>query len=293
MANTRSRRGHLVIIGGAEDRTDESVILRRFVELAGGRNARIVVLATATQRPEAVGGEYVQTLRALRVKDAVALPCQTRGEANDDSTLGLLARATGVFFTGGDQRRIATVIGGSRADTLLHARFDDGLVIAGTSAGAAMMSSTMVLGGSELAPTTTAVQLGPGLEFVPGMVIDMHFAERGRIARLLAAVAMYPHELGVGIDEDTALVVHERHFEVIGSGAVTVIDAGSVTSLAVPEETDPDKGDVAIAMTGVLLHVLPAGYEFDLATRVPVITRATAPVIEDRSALPDLPAEPA
>jgi cyanophycinase len=161
--------------------------------------------------------------------------------------------------------RIATVIGGSRVDSLLHARLDGGgLVIGGTSAGAAMMSSTMILGGTEAGLTTTSVRTGPGMEFLPGVVIDMHFAERGRLNRLLSAVAQYPHELGLGIDENTAILVADGRFEVIGAGSVTVIDAGPASTISAPVD-----GPGPIALCGVRLHVLPAGYTFELTGRRP------------------------
>jgi cyanophycinase len=131
-----------------------------------------------------------------------------------------------------------------------------------------MMSTTMILGGGEQAPSTS-VRTGPGLGFVSGLVVDMHFAERGRIARLLSLVAMFPHELGLGIDEDTAVVVRGSRFEVIGAGTVTVVDAGRATSVRVPAS-----GAGPIALTGATVHVLPSGYAFELATREPVITRA-------------------
>jgi cyanophycinase len=192
----------------------------------------------------------------------------SREEANDPATSEAIEAATAVFFTGGDQSRIAAIFGGSDADTALHAAWERGIVVAGTSAGAAMMSSTMILGGGEQIPSAT-VRTGPGLGFVSGIVVDMHFAERGRIARLLAVVAMFPHELGLGIDEDTAVVVTDTTFEVIGNGAVTVVDAGRATSIRISAE-----GAGPIALTGAQIHVLPSGYAFELTTRTPVIVGA-------------------
>ena len=262
--------GTLVIVGGGEDRTGERVVLSRIVDLAGGEDARVAVLGTATTIPEDVGPMYEKAFGTLGVGEVRFLPCGTREEANDPRTVDAIEQATAVFFTGGDQTRIAGAFGGSDADVALHAAWERGVVVAGTSAGAAMMSSTMILGGGELVPTND-VRTGPGLGFVPGIVVDMHFAERGRIARLLAVVAMYPHELGLGIDEDTAVVVADNRFEVIGSGSVTVVDAGHATSVRIPSgRTGP------IALTGGKVHVLPAGYAFELATRTPVIVGAPA-----------------
>ena len=264
---TDRSKGRLVIVGGGEDRTGEKVILRRFADLAGGSEARIVVIGTATSVPEEVGPVYLDAFRSIGVQEVQFLPLATRQEANDPTVVACVQQATGVYFTGGDQLRIATAIGGSHTDTALHAAFANGVVVGGTSAGAAMMSSTMILGGYDTVPSATTVRTGAGLSFVSGIVIDMHFAERGRMSRLLTVVGLFPHELGLGIDEDTAAIVDGNTFEVIGAGAVTVVDAGEVTSLHAP----PEGVEGPMAMTGVLLHVLPAGYSFDLSSRRPVI----------------------
>ncbi len=260
--------GPLVIIGGGEDRVGERVVLRRIADLAGGESARIAVLGTATTIPDDVETTYRKAFDGLGVADIDFLPCASRQEANDPATVESVERATCVFFTGGDQSRIAAILGGSDTDVALHTAWENGTVVAGTSAGAAMMSTTMILGGGEQIPSTS-VRTGPGLGFVNGLVVDMHFAERGRIARLLAVVGMFPHELGLGIDEDTAVVVTEDRFEVIGNGAVTVVDAGHATSVRLPAD-----GVGPIALTGANVHVLPAGYAFALDTRTPVIVDA-------------------
>jgi cyanophycinase len=162
------------------------------------------------------------------------------------------------------------VIGGTRADSLLQALVREGrIVLAGTSAGAAMMSGTMIVGGDGPGVTMASVRTGPGLEFLPGVLIDMHFAERGRLNRLLSAVALYPHELGLGIDEDTAILADGDVFEVLGSGSVTVVDAGTATDIRVP-------ADGPIALAGARIHVLPAGCRFDLSGRRPSIVDGSA-----------------
>jgi cyanophycinase len=257
--------GKLLVIGGAESHSEEDdTILERFVALAGGATARLVVIATASESPADREKEYRAVFEGLGVAEAVSLRLEDRDQANSDHAVAALERATGVFFTGGDQLRITTVLGGSRADLTLHARLAEGLVLAGTSAGAAMMSSTMILGGKDAAVSTASVRTGPGMEFLPGVLIDMHFAERGRLNRLLSAIAMFPHELGLGIDENTAILVDGDEFEVIGAGSVTVIDAGPATAIRCPTEDDGP-----IALCGVQLHVLPTGYRFDLAERRP------------------------
>ena len=275
MASDSARRGRLLIIGGNERRG--TAILARFVELAGGPAARIVVIAAASLEPDLLETEYVAEFAGLGAGSVAALRLTTRDAANDPGTAAALAAATGVFLTGGDQRRLTTILGGTLADTVLQSLVGAGtVVLAGTSAGAAIMSGTMIVGGEGPGVTTASVQTGPGLEFLPGVLIDMHFAERGRLNRLLSAVALYPHELGLGIDEDTAILADGDRFEVLGSGSVTVIDAGAASDIRVPAAGP-------IALTGARIHVLPAGYAFELSRRRPSVAVPVAvPVAAER-----------
>jgi cyanophycinase len=260
--------GQLVIIGGAEDREEDCEILREFVRLSGGARARLVIISVASNAPAEVAGVYEKTFRRLGARQARALDVAGRADANGDEAVAAIASATGVFFTGGNQLRITRLLGGTRLDTALHLRRGEGLVIAGTSAGAAMMSSVMIVGS---APTMTlragVVELGSGLGFLPGVLIDQHFEQRGRLRRLLAAIAQHPHELGLGLDEDTGLVVEGHAFEDFGSGSVTVVDAGGLTHTNLGEVERHE----LLAVCGVLIHVLPAGYRFDLRNRRPVL----------------------
>ena len=262
------RAGPLVIIGGAEDREEDCEVLREFVRLSGGAGARLVIISVASEAPREVAGIYETTFRRLGVREVRALDVGTRAAANDGEAVAAIGAASGVFFTGGNQLRITRLVGGTRLDTALHRGREAGLVVAGTSAGAAMMSSVMIVGS---APTLTLragmVELGAGLGFLPGVLIDQHFEQRGRLRRLLAAIAQYPHELGVGIDEDTGLVVEGHTFEVFGSGSVTVVDAGGMTHTNLAEVERHD----LLAICGVRIHVLPAGYRFDLQNRAPVL----------------------
>ena len=269
--SARDGRGCLLVIGGAERHgPGGAAILQRFVELAGGAAARLVVIATASSQPDILEAEYVEAFRRCGADEVRALRLENRDEANSDAVIGVLEAATGVFFTGGDQLRITTVIGGTRTDSLLQSLVHEhAMVLAGTSAGAAMMSSTMILGGDRAGVTTASVRTGPGLGFLPGVLIDMHFAERGRLNRLLSAVALYPHEIGLGIDEDTAILADGDRFEVLGTGAVTVVDAGSASVIRVPAA-----GDGPIALAGARIHVLPAGYTFELTGRCPSIVES-------------------
>jgi len=261
MTHPDPRRDRLLIIGGAE--RQGTAILSRFVALAGGPAARIVVIATASREPSVLETEYVSAFTGLGAGTVSAVRLETRAQANDPATAEALSSATGVFFTGGDQVRITTILGGTLVDSLLQFLVAAGTVLlAGTSAGAAMMAGTMIIGGVGPGVTTSSVRTGPGLEFLPGVLIDMHFAERGRLNRLLSAVALYPHQLGLGIDEDTAILVDGEYFEVLGAGSVTVVDAGGATDIRVPR-------DGPIALAGARIHVLPAGYTFHLKSRAP------------------------
>ncbi|GIF17508.1 cyanophycinase [Actinoplanes tereljensis] len=259
-----SSHGRLLIIGGAAGPS----LLARFVELAGGSRARIVVIATASSSPAAAETAHREAFTALGAGEVVPLRLNTRADAQLEQPA--LHRATGVFFTGGDQERITTVLGGTATDSLLQARVAAGaVVLAGTSAGAAAMSGTMIAEGDAPGVNRAAVRTGPGLEFLPGVLIDQHFAERGRLNRLLSAVALYPHELGLGIDEDTAILTDGDRFEVLGSGAVTVVDAGAATDIRVPA-----RGPITLA--GARIHVLPAGHTFHLTGRRPVVDAPAA-----------------
>jgi cyanophycinase len=262
------RAGPLVIIGGAEDREGESAILREFARLAGGARARLVIISVASDAPRELESLYERTFRRLGSRRVRALDLAGRDDANGEEAFAAVESATGVFFTGGNQLRITRLLGGTRLDTALHRRREEGLVVAGTSAGAAMMSSVMIVGS---APTMTlragVVELGSGLGFLPGVLIDQHFEQRGRLRRLLAAIAQHPHELGLGLDEDTGVVVDGHAFEVFGSGSVTVVDAGGLTHTNLGEAERHE----LLAICGVRIHVLPPGYRFDLQNRAPLL----------------------
>ena len=259
--------GPLVLIGGGEDRAAECRVLREFVGLAGGADAKLLVVTVATELPAEVGGDYVAAFRRFGCREAAQLDIPTRARAADPATSAKLDGATGVFFTGGNQLRITNLLGGTPLDTALHRRRTEGLVIAGTSAGAAMMSGTMIIGGeNEASPRAGVVEVGPGMDLLRGVMVDQHFTRRGRTGRLLAALARYPHLLGVGIDEDTALIAEGGEFRVLGSGAVTVLDLGTaLASNAV--ELKPGEH---LGICDVRMHLLPEGYRFRLADRTPL-----------------------
>lgn len=255
-----------MIIGGAED--DRGPILEEVVRLAGGDRAVIAVLATASGEPEGAERRYEAAFRKLGVAGVEVLPVRVRQDAERHDILDRAGGATAFFFTGGDQLRITSALGGTSLDSLLRLKHAEGTVVAGTSAGASVMSETMIVeGDSDDAPKKCTIKMAPGMGFLEGAVVDQHFAQRGRLGRLLTALAQNPRVLGLGIDEDTAVCVRpDRTLAVIGSQTVTVVDGRSIShtnaSVSLPDEP--------LALSGVVLHVLPSGYRFDLADRSPL-----------------------
>jgi cyanophycinase len=254
--------GRLLIIGGAEDRCGPAGLLERFVQLSGGSDARIALVTTATGTPDLVHADYAAVFRTLGAERTIALRLHGRSDADSDDAAKVLQDATGVFISGGDQSRLRTLVG-SQVNDILRDRLDsgDGLVVAGTSAGATALGRTMILGGEGPDVSGSAVRTGPGLGLLPKMLIDMHFGERGRLPRLLSAVALDPDHLGVGIDENTAVLVTGGTFEVLGSGVATVVDADGSTVIHAAGDNDPT------TLFDVRLHLLPAGCIFDISAR--------------------------
>ena len=259
--------GQLVIIGGAEDKEGDCKILREFVRRAGGLQARVVVMTVATGLPGEVGETYLNVFERLGVENVQVLDTARREGASDAAALEKINQATGVFFTGGNQARITDLLKDTELDAALHKRFAEGIVIAGTSAGAAMMPDVMIVEGEgETNPRMEVARMDRGMAFLPGVIIDQHFAQRGRLGRLLSAVAQQPVNLGFGIDENTAIAINGKDLEVIGEGAVTIVDVANITHNNVDELLK----DEPLALCGATLHILPHGYKFDLEKRLPV-----------------------
>lgn len=266
--SANSTRGPLVIIGGAEDRQGECLVLREFVRLAGGMNAHIAVMTAATSMPREVGDDYIRIFERIGAESVEVVHTENRDDSRREDALRIVDQATGIFFTGGDQSRIVDFIRGTPLDKAIHKRHQEGAVVGGTSAGAAMMPDEMIVGGASVSnPSVDAVSMGPGMGFLPGIVIDQHFAQRGRLGRLLAALVLQPAVLGLGIDEDTAIVVNGDEFEVIGQGAITVVDETTATH----NNLEGLLKDEPIALCGVKLHILPHGYRFNLKTHQPLV----------------------
>lgn len=262
--NTAKRHaGHLMVIGGHEDREQDMTILQRFVELSGGADAHIAVISAASRVPEEMWAIYDEAFGALGVDDREHLRIDTREDANDAALAERLSDAGGIFITGGDQKRLLANVGGTAVDRALHHAFKvNRACIGGTSAGASAMSGHMLAtGAAGLQPEKGTVHLGAGLGLINGVVIDQHFSERQRLARLLTVVAQNPYLQGVGVDEDTALVIGRGvGIEVIGQGAVTVLDGRSMVS----DMADADKGSCPL-LIDVRLHLLPSGSHYRLA----------------------------
>ena len=268
---SKKHKGSLIIIGGHEDKDDqeERAILKAVCQRAVKNQGKLVIVTAATQHPAEVGAEYTKVFQSLGVRQIDLLDIRAREDAYRESSIEKIRDASVIFFTGGDQLRITSQMGDSPVYSCLQDLYHHGTVIAGTSAGAAAMSETMLISGaSDRSHKITAIGMAPGLGILNGVVIDSHFAERGRFGRLLGAVAQNPKNLGVGIDENTAIVVNGgESFTVIGSGAVYVVDGTSITFSSLSEE----QAEGILSIYDVRLHVLGEDDCFDLIHRRPTL----------------------
>jgi cyanophycinase len=258
--------GSLLIIGGHEDKSGDKTILR-FLAKKVGKSGKIVVVTTASEFPEQLFDDYERVFRGLGIRHVHHLRVESREEAKHDAKVGILRDADAVFFTGGDQLRITSQLGDTPIFSRIHEILSSGGLIAGTSAGASVMTETMLVSGSgsESQRIDSALKLAPGFGLLPGIIIDQHFAERGRISRLLSAVAHNPRILGIGIDEDSAIFVQRGRFQVVGTNAVYVIDGSKITFTNITE-SEPD---TPVGVYGLKLHVLNQADTFDLKARRP------------------------
>ena len=257
-------RGWIIPIGGAEDKESRRRILKRFVQLCGGRSARIVIIPTASRLAD-TGARYEDLFHRLEAGHAVSIDFQTREDGEREDYLRQIEQATGVFFTGGNQLRISTIVGGTSAAKLIRTRNAEGMHVAGTSAGASILSEHMIAFGKEgSSPRAGSVRLAPGLGLTNRFVIDQHFRQRDRLGRLTAALAFNPFAIGIGLDEDTAAFIGpDNTMEVEGSGGITVVDASGLAFSSMAEVRPTD----AICLIGLTVHVLTAGATFNLHTR--------------------------
>ncbi|RUX25196.1 cyanophycinase [Mesorhizobium sp. M7A.F.Ca.US.011.01.1.1] len=261
---SKAKTGTLVIIGGHEDHDGDRVILKEVANLIP--DGRLVLATIASHEPEGYLEKYQRSFGELGIDDVIELYVNDRVEAAHDEKIKALENVSAVFFSGGDQLRITSQIGDTPIDDRVHEIFQGGGIIAGTSAGASMMSDTMMVKGPNAASFRIGhIRMAPGLGLLPNVIIDQHFAERGRIGRLIGAVSLNPRVLGIGIDEDTAIVVQGNTFKVIGSGAVYLVDATGVTHSNIAE----GQPDAALSIYDLKIHVLSSGDAFDLKTRRP------------------------
>jgi cyanophycinase len=261
--------GHLLVIGGAEDKYNERRILRKFLELAGGDSASILIVPVSSDFPEFAADVYVQAFRRLGVEQPRVLRATSRQDVFSADADALLDGVTGVFITGGDQMRLVSILGGTSFAQALNARVTETkIVLAGTSAGAAAMSTAMIVRGEPSShPNKNSVRISPGLGFLKNIVIDQHFTERGRISRLITAVSYNPYNLGIGIDENTAIILNnEGMLEVFGEGSVTIVDGSQITYNEIAEVDDFRP----FSICGAQIHILCDGLLYDYFARKPI-----------------------
>lgn len=263
----------LMAIGGAID-LNNPVVLQEFVQRAGGNTARIVVLPQASALAE-TGEHYTTSLQALGASSAMVLDFWHRNEAVTKEQLHMLREATGIFITGGNQMRLSALFGGTALEAELHAAYQRGCIVGGTSAGAAILSKIMIANGkSGPTPRERIVQLVPGFGFTDKIVFDMHFRQRDRLGRLIYAITTYPGILGVGVDEDTAAIVEDEvSISVCGSGAITIVDGSQVSCSDVAEI---EKGG-PVAVSALNVHVLTKDCSFNRETRAALIPEKKLP----------------
>lgn len=269
---TRDQRtvGRLLVVGGAEDPDENSLhILPHLVKMAGGKKSRILICAAPSGEPDRVERIYRNLFKAAGAGEVFEIDVPDRHAVDSQEAEDAVNRATAVFFTGGDQLRLTSLVAGTRFGERVRERlWEEGLVVAGTSAGAAAMSSTMLISGSSDGTVRRSdIVLAPGLGFWRDTTIDTHFSQRGRVSRLLTIFAQNPQVLGIGIDENTAIEVQPGiKFTVLGKNAVYVFD-GRVTHSNAPDAGDDD----VLALTDSTVHALPEGYGFDLQTKRPIL----------------------
>jgi cyanophycinase len=257
-------RGHIVPIGGAENKENDPKILARFVKVSGDGDADIVVIPTASRVNE-TGSRYEALFRELGARRVDVMDFDTRRDCQEPGRLSRLREATGVFFTGGNQLRLTTLLGGTPVAKLIREQNARGVTVGGTSAGASILSEHMIAYGDDGATAISgSVRLAPGLGLTNRFIIDQHFRERDRLGRLLTALAYNPFAVGLGLDEDTAAFIGpDETLEVEGTGGVTVVDASKVTFSSVDRVTEGQP----ICILGLVVHVLTAGATFNLHTR--------------------------
>ncbi len=267
--------GTLMMIGGAEDKVGNRTILRRFIELAGGTNSHVAIIATASEIYDIVSQIYERIFLELGAARVHVLKLYSRELCCNEDMLAPIAESTGIFLTGGNQLKLMTILGGTPAATRIRRAYRAGCVVAGTSAGASAVCQHMLAYGmSGITPRKAMMHFAPGLGLINRLLVDQHFGARGRTGRLVTALAHNPYLLGVGLDEDTAIEVDcNQMMTVIGRGSVTVVDGTDMSYNDIYRISD----HAPLAIHNMRFHLLTHGYQFDITQRNPVIP-ATPPL---------------
>jgi len=256
-----------VAIGGGELAEAKPLVDRLIEPLRDRRNSRILVLTVATNEPESAVTKYNGLFRSHGIKHVDSIDVSERKDALSKRAIKKVERADLIYFTGGDQLNITTLLGGTPLGDAINRRINEGVIIAGTSAGAAMMSKWMIISGdSDRPPNVGGVDIAPGMDMFDGMIIDTHFSQRGRHGRLLAAIAHFPQAIGLGLDERTAAFVKGNKLKVFGDGVVTIMDGSSVTINDLPYRGNGEK----VGIAGVTVNVLPEGYQYHIKKRMAI-----------------------
>lgn len=256
--------GVVMPIGGAEDKVGRMTVLREVVRLAGGARSRIVVISTASSLGDEITHAYLQIFTSLGVTEVVGIRPESRAQAGSPDLVEAVNDCTGVFMTGGNQVKLAAIVVGTPLGDAIRRAHRRGALVAGTSAGASILSTHMVSFGSGGAtPKFRMSQVSEGLGLLPGAIVDQHFTQRNRFGRLLALVAGNPAQLGIGVDEDTAAIIGpDGRLEVKGRGVVTVMDGSAALTTAYTAT-----GTQPLMISDVRLHSLPRGAVFDVVRR--------------------------
>ena len=259
-----SARGYIIPIGGAEEKLNSPEILDRFVEICGGKGARIGIIPTASEMKD-TGRNYEKLFRKLGIRHARVLQLITRDDCQNQKFLDYIDGADGVFMTGGNQLRLSTTLGGTPVAQAIRRRNAAGMHVAGTSAGAAFMPEHMIAGGIEgSTPSPDMVTMAPGLGLTNNFIIDQHFRQRDRLGRLLTALAYNPFAVGIGLDEDTAAFIRPGDdLEVVGSGGITIIDPSELSHSSM----DSARRGEPVSLINVKLHILISGGRFTINSR--------------------------
>lgn len=257
----------LLAIGGGDFDEAEDILKEISGFFKNKSDAHLTVMTVATNLPDKAAEKYPSLFRNLGVKHVSVVDVSQREDTFNEKSLKKIRESDALFFTGGDQLNVTSLLGGSPLHNLIHEKYVEGFIIIGTSAGAMMMSNSMIISGrSDTPPQVGGVEIAPGMDLISSTIIDTHFTERGRHGRLLTAIAHYPQDLGIGIDERTGIIISNGTFKVLGKGTVTIMDGSQMTHSNLPYR----KEEELLGLVGVKVDVLPAGYKYNLKKREPI-----------------------